>query len=140
MAKKITKESVKAWLKENWAYLAAGGAFIGTVIIAAVCAMNNEDTVIDPYVIDRAKDDWMDKLMTDHRMKKTGEYLTVRQALECSCLDQYIKEDLNHRGILTQELEAEICDRFCEEWPEKAAVLDGVEGFWHYLGNDKEAS
>ena len=132
MMKKITKEAAKAWLKENWAYLAAGGAFVGTVVVAVVCALNKTDDMIDPFVIDRAKDDWMDQLNSFHRMQSTGKLLTVHEALECSCLDQYIKDSLRDRGVLTDQLEADICDKFCEEFPEKAAVLDGIEGFWHY--------
>lgn len=132
MAKKITKESVKAWLKENWGYLVAGGALVGTAIVAAVCALNKTDDVIDPFVIDRANADWMDQLDSFHRMESTGKYLTVREALECSCLDQYIKDSMKDRGLLTPALEADICDDFCEKFPERAAVLDGIEGFWHY--------
>jgi len=138
MAKKITKESVKSWFKRNWEYVLAGGTLIGIGIGSAVAVgiANKSNGMIDPITIDRAKDDWMDQLDSFHVMKNTGRRLTVLEALECSCLDQYIKDNLKERGILTDNLEGDIVKNFCEEFPEKAAVLDKIEGFWHYIENE----
>lgn len=132
MAKKITKEGIKNWFRNNWAYVVAGEAVIATVVLAIVSGKTNDSGVIDPYVIDRAKDDWMDEFESQMIMGTTGKRMTVKQALALGCLECDAIDYLRDKGILTKEMEIDIVEQFEKDDPYSMSVLDTIEGFWSY--------
>lgn len=122
MAKKITKEGIKNWFRNNWAYVVAGEAVIATIVLAVLSGKTNDSGVIDPYVIDRAKDDWMDELYTGARWN--GKELTVRQIICDDHLNCCIIDAARENGVLTSEITDPVVTKFVEEWPESAKALE----------------
>ena len=87
--KEETKTKVKSWFKKNWAYVVIGAVAVGTVVVSVMSNDSSDETPVDPYVIDRSKDDWMDILKVPYLDSK----ITVRQA---SNLCNYYEWMLNY--------------------------------------------
>ena len=128
-------EKVKGWFKENWMYVAGGAATVGVIALAIVKGVKPDDT-IDPLVIDQNKTDWMDQLKAPFACK--GKQFTVREAFAAALLDDYQREQLKKEGILTDAHEAELVDKFVEEYPDATAILDQIEGFWTWIKKPEE--
>ena len=135
MKEKIKK--VKGWFKENWIYVAGGAATVGVIALAIVKGMKPDNDAIDPFVIDRSKDDWMDQLKAPFALEG-GRQFTVRESFAADLLDEFQRDQLKKQGILTDELEAELVDKFVEEYPEATAILDQIEGFWNWKKKPEE--
>lgn len=129
MKEKIVK--AKAWFKKNWVYVAAGATTAGVIALAIVKGIKPDSDVIDPLVIDRGKDDWMDELKAPFVYK--DRQFTVREAFAAALLDEYERSQLKQEGIFTDAHEANLVDKFVKEYPEQTAVLDQIEGFWTWI-------
>lgn len=97
-------EKAKAWFKKNWVYVTAGAATAGVIVVAVVKGLS-DGGVIDPIVIDKAKEDWMDQLKTYEQYTDKGKLMTVREA--CAALDycELVHSYLKENGTLTKEIE-----------------------------------
>lgn len=124
-------EKAKTWFKKNWVYVTAGATTAGVIALAIVKGMKSDGDVIDPLVIDRGKDDWMDELKAPFVYK--DRQFTVREAFAAALLDEYERRQLKQEGIFTDAHEADLVDKFVEEYPEQTAVLDQIEGFWTWI-------
>lgn len=120
----------KNWLKENWLYVAGGVATAGVIAAAVIKGLKPGDSNL--LTIDTSKDDWMDLKELDTGWRVKGNPLTVRQTLACAALDDYIYEQMKDKGLLTTNIEADICDKFAEEYSETTKILDTIEGIWKY--------
>lgn len=127
----------KNWLKENWLYVAGGVATAGVIAAAVIKGLKPGDSNSNLLTIDTSKDDWMDskELVTGWRVK--GNPLTVRQSLACAALDNYIYEQMKDKGLLTTNIEADICDKFCEEYSGTSEILDTIDGIWKYTKTEE---
>ena len=134
MKEKIVK--AKAWFKRNWVYVAAGATTAGVIALAIVKGMKPDSDVIDPVVIDRGKDDWMDELEAPFACK--GRQFTVREAFAAALLNEYERQQLKEEGIFTGAHEADLVDKFVEEYPEQTAILDQIEGFWSWIDESEK--
>lgn len=101
-------EKVKGWFKENWMYVAGGAATASVIALAIVKGIKPDDCVIDPIVIDRGKEDWMDQLFTYEKYSCNDRFMTAREA--CAALDwnELARSYLIDKGILTKEVEKDI--------------------------------
>ncbi len=130
------KEKIKAWMKENWMYVAGGAATVAAVGLAVWKGLKTDNSVIDPIVIDKGKDDWMDQLTTYSAVK--GKRLTVRETDAILEYDELERALLKEKGILTYGIEADICDELLKN-PDNEymfSVLNKLEGFWTYVDED----
>lgn len=123
------KEKIKLWWKKNWKYVAGGAAVaaaFGTVIYAIV---NGEDSdVIDPIVIDKGTDDWMNTLTVPYTYNDAN--MTINQLAAVAAIDNNMHRVLVEEGILTADLEAKINDAWCNKFPKLAKYLDEIPNFW----------
>ena len=124
----MTKEKVKAWFKENWMYVAGGVTTVGVIALAVVKGLKPDESVGNLMVIDLDKDDWPDKLTTPCVFH--GKHMTVRQADSAFHLENYITSNMRSKGLLTDQLDSDLCNEFCEKFPHDAAVLEALEGFF----------
>ena len=122
----------KNWLKENGLYVLGGLATAGVMVAAVIKGLKPDDTVIDPYVIDRGKDDWMDELKTDRWI--LGKELTIREALAVGDYYVYTVKQLSpdiddvvdiNKGFLKVEN------------PKDIEVLNSIEGPWKYTKTEE---
>ena len=100
-------EKAKAWFKKNWVYVTAGAATAGVIVVAVVKGLS-DGGVIDPIIIDKAKEDWMDQLKTYEQYSSKGKLMTVREA--CAALDynELVHSYLKENGTLTKEMEKQV--------------------------------
>lgn len=126
---------IKEWLKENWLYVAGGVATAGVIAVAVIKGLKPGDSNL--LTIDTSKDDWMDSKELDTGWRVKGNPLTVRQTLACAALDDYIYEQMKDKGLLTTNIEADICDKFCEENSGTSEILDTIDGFWKYTKTEE---
>lgn len=130
------KEKVKAWMKENWMYVAGGAATVTAVGLAIWKGLKTDNSVIDPMVIDKGKDDWMDQLETYCELK--DKPLTVRETGAVLGYDEMARGILMSKGILTKDIEVSIYDEIKAN-PDNEylfSVLDKIEGFWEHIDKD----
>ena len=129
-------EKVKSWFKENWMYVAGGATVAGAVALAIVKGIEQDDSVIEPIVIDIGTDDWKDKLMSG---AYCGDYpLTVRQRIAIGDIDSYSWDYLKKHGIVTREIDQKISDDFKNDYPEIIKILNTIDGFWGDSGYPQE--
>lgn len=126
---------IKEWLKENWLYVAGGVATAGVIAVAVIKGLKPGDSNL--LTIDTSKDDWMDSKELDTGWRVKGNPLTVRQTLACAALDDYIYEQMKDKGLLTTNIEADICDKFCEENSGTSEILDTIDGIWKYTKTEE---
>ena len=134
MKEKLAK--VKSWAKENWMYVAGGAATVTAVGLAIWKGLKTDNSVIDPMVIDKGKNEWMDQLKTYSSVN--GNYLTVRETDAVLGYDILERNLLKEKGILTDNVEMDICDEIKAN-PDSEylfSVLDKIEGFWIYVDKD----
>lgn len=127
----------KNWMKENGLYVLGGLATAGVMAAAVIKGLKPGDSNSNLLTIDTSKDDWMDskELITGWRVK--GNPITVRQTLACAALDNYIYDQMKDKGLLTTNIEADICDKFAEEHSETTKILDTIEGIWKYTKTEE---
>lgn len=122
----------KNWLKENGLYVLGGLATAGVMVAAVIKGLKPDYTVIDPYVIDRGKDDWMDELKTDRWIH--DKELTIREALAVGDYYVYTVKQLSpdiddvidiNKGFLKVEN------------PKDIEVLNSIEGPWKYTETEE---
>lgn len=130
------KEKMKTWFKKNWMYVTIGAASAGAIALAIINGFK-EDTSIDPIVIDKSTDEWMDKL-TIPGMEFKGKELTVMEAVCIGELDSYLRDRMKSNGLLTDEMEANIADDFVKQYPATTKVLDSIDGFWIFQNKSEE--
>lgn len=111
------RRSVKLWLKENWVWVVSGISVVALTVFASKNGGTvEEETIIEPFVIDKRGDKWMDVLTVPFDTYR----VTVREATNLA--DYYhklVQWAYDHDSSITEEIEANFSHEYETDNPEK---------------------